>query len=265
MSRLACCLLIAACWLAPLPRATAQQQTVTVGSTGVSDSFYEGIGVGWGVRQFGPGGGFFFNNGGPGPAPAFGGFDPGTGASFGFGGNGFGMNFGAAQGSSRSIVSQSGSVTVANGAGGFISSGSVRPFVTGVIPVVGGAPQVTLTSPLELKLQQLRSEGAQPRAADSSGDAQAPSDASGEPSLQLGSSAARPASSLSEIRQQQAAEDQRQRSEAWSLIQKGKRAEQAGKIPLARNYYVLALRRLDPDHPWTAAVNQRIGGLPSNQ
>ena len=44
----------------------------------------------------------------------------------------------AAQGSTRSLQSQSSSLTTMQGAPGFISAGTIRPFVTGLVPVVGG-------------------------------------------------------------------------------------------------------------------------------
>ena len=95
-------------------------------------SFYESIGVRWGLR----GNGWFFNFGGA-PPPVFGGFDPNAQANFGFGGpNGF-FNVTAGQGSSRTLTSASPSVTVMNGGFGFFSDTVQRPFVTAVVPVVG--------------------------------------------------------------------------------------------------------------------------------
>lgn len=50
---------------------------------------------------------------------------------------GGGFNFGAAQGSSRNLSATAGSLTVTNGVPGFFAATTQRPFVTGLIPVVG--------------------------------------------------------------------------------------------------------------------------------
>ena len=49
----------------------------------------------------------------------------------------FRFRFSASQGSNRSISSTSPSVTMPNGGFGSISSGTLRPFVTGFTPIVG--------------------------------------------------------------------------------------------------------------------------------
>ena len=121
----------------PAVRESAAQQglqsTVGAGRVVVSDSFYERFGIRWGIH----GRGFFFDNGGPGPVPVFGGFDPNTQGHFGFGGrNGYFSLF-AANGNHRSIVSNSAVLTLPNGGYGEVMSSELRPFVTGVVPVVG--------------------------------------------------------------------------------------------------------------------------------
>ncbi len=50
---------------------------------------------------------------------------------------GGGFNLGAAQGSSRNLSATAGSLTVTNGVPGFFAATTQRPFVTGLIPVVG--------------------------------------------------------------------------------------------------------------------------------
>ena len=129
--------------------ALAQQVRVATPHPTVSHSFYEQFGVNWGIR----GNGWFFNFGGP-VAPPFGGFDPNAGANFGFGGpNGF-LNFTASQGSSTTFSGQTPMVTVINGGTGAFFDQTVRPFVTGVIPVVGGQPPA-FGSVLEERLSRL--------------------------------------------------------------------------------------------------------------
>ena len=75
--------------------AIGQQVNLDAPFNSVGHSYYEQVGVRWGLS--GPG--WFFNFGGPGPgagvAPPFGGFDPNAQANFGFGfgGNGFHNGF----------------------------------------------------------------------------------------------------------------------------------------------------------------------------
>ena len=74
--------------------------------------------------------------------PPFGNFDPNAGlrTGVGFGGGGVSGNLGLTfnQGSSRSISSTTPSLTTTNGYPGSITSQTMRPFVTGITPVVGG-------------------------------------------------------------------------------------------------------------------------------
>ncbi len=152
-----CGVTIAAWTALPQPVANAQMVNIKTPFITTSDSFYERNGVNFGFRLPGggnvvglgpdgnptPNGDLVFNQGGFNSAvPAFGGNDPNSNANFGFATKlgPFGLNFGfaAGQGSDRSIVSQTPSVTITNGQQGFISETSQRPFVTGLIPVVGG-------------------------------------------------------------------------------------------------------------------------------
>ncbi len=150
------------------------------------DSFYENIGIGWGFN--GPN--FSFNNGGAAPPP-FGGHAPGADGSFGFGGGGnnlgFHFNMTAGQGSSRTFTSQTPMIVVPNGSPGFLFDGRQRPFVTGVIPVVGAGAALTpptpaphVVSPLAERLSRLRAEQAL-QAASASDAAARSKDAQGEP------------------------------------------------------------------------------------
>ena len=146
------------CLAVPAP-AAGQQIFVETPSTNVSDSFFENFGVnfgfslpagqGSGSRVVGldplgrPLGNVTFSQGGAASAiPPFGGFDPSAGAQTGFavqgrngGGFSLGLNFGT--GSTRTLQSTTPGITVQNGFGGSLFNGSSRPFVTGVVPVVG--------------------------------------------------------------------------------------------------------------------------------
>ncbi|MFT5302001.1 MAG: hypothetical protein ACI814_002814 [Mariniblastus sp.] len=138
-------------------------QNINVGTplTHVSDSYYENLGtrfgfsipggrgngsriVGWGPQgQFSPNI-VFSQNGSGGAIPPFGGYSPN--ASFGFGrigrnGGGFSLGLNLAKGSTRTSTTVAPSLTVQNGNGGSLINGQFRPFVTGVVPVVGNSAQ----------------------------------------------------------------------------------------------------------------------------
>ncbi|TWT54411.1 hypothetical protein Pla22_20580 [Rubripirellula amarantea] len=111
-------------------------------STG--DAFAESSSVGGFLR----GDNFFFNFPGGGPMlPPFAGEALGGGGGLsggvGFAGGGVsgGLNFNFAQGSTRSFGSTSAGVTTMDGYPGSIQSGTVRPFVTSVTPIVSQLQQ----------------------------------------------------------------------------------------------------------------------------
>lgn len=84
----------------------------------------------------------FFAHSGAAPAVPFGNADANAGLRGGvFGGRGGvsgSLGFSYAQGSSRSISSSSASVTALDGYPGVIASQTVRPFVTGITPIIAG-------------------------------------------------------------------------------------------------------------------------------
>lgn len=129
----------------PIAEGQAQDIQVTTPRVGINDSYNEATGVRWGFRFGGPSSQVFgsFNQGSAGGAiPPFGGYDPNTDATFGFGsfdndGNGFSLGLRMGKGSTRTMTGASPSVVVPNGGVGSIFDGSLRPFVTGLIPVVG--------------------------------------------------------------------------------------------------------------------------------
>ena len=119
------------------PTAEAQMVQSSTPFQSFGSSFYEQSGVRWSLR--GPN---FFANSGGGVVPPFGNPNPNAGlrTGFGFGGGGvsgsLGFNF--AQGSSRTMTSTTPSITTMDGYPGTITSQTIRPFVTGVTPVIGG-------------------------------------------------------------------------------------------------------------------------------
>jgi len=243
--------------------AQAQQVQVTTPLVNANQSFYEQIGVSWGIKRGGPNGGFSFNFGSPGAtAPAFGGFNPNSQANFGFGvrskgGSGF-FNLTAGQGSNRSIISSAPTLMLQNGIPGMVQDVSVRPFVTSFTPVVGGRTTVplTFTSPLEERLGRLRQQAASenPRANPSDRElllgaaarhATEPQPQAAQPTRTVKqSSASRGDISLAEIRRRQnAAELQSDAStEIQHLVENARVAEARGLPGAARIRYRKAAR-----------------------
>ena len=116
------------------------------------DRFFENIGVRWGFRHQSRNGVFFFRHGGP----RFTGFHPSNPATFGLSGRSgntsWNLGIFADQGSSRGVVSQTPSLVLPSGPVGFLSHTVQQPFVTGIVPVVGGWS----VSPLPERLMRLR-------------------------------------------------------------------------------------------------------------
>ena len=116
-------------------RAQMIQSTVPAGQ--VRSGFFEQSAFSWSLR----GDQFFAQSGAPARVP-FGNPDANAGLRGGVATTGGGVSgslgFSFAQGSSRSISSSSASVTTLDGHPGAIASQTIRPFVTGVTPIVGG-------------------------------------------------------------------------------------------------------------------------------
>lgn len=124
--------------------ANAQLITGVTPLQNLNSSFYESNSIGWSLR----GNNWFANFGGGGPLlPPFappGAVNNGLSGGFGSFGGGVagGLRFNLAQGSDQSISSTAGSLTTMNGVPGSLQSGVVRPFVTGVTPIVGDYPKL---------------------------------------------------------------------------------------------------------------------------
>jgi hypothetical protein len=196
------------------------------------------------------------------------GLGPATpGASFGYGVKTplgtmfFGLT--ASQGSNSSMMGQSASVTVMNGGTGFISDTSQSPFVTGIVPVVGDGGNSVLGE----RLQRLRNgEGMtnqaelppNPRpdigpAADHSQPNSAPPGAAAAEERAANAfdrrlaaaqdnAPGQPVASLSEIRAQQAVEDQGVNNEYRQKMQMAEAAMTDGKPGVAKLYYQQVVR-----------------------
>lgn len=229
--------------LGPVP-AEAQRPQVVISTPhhNLSDSYFENIGVNWGANWRGG----FFNFGGGGAAPPFGNFDPAAGARFGLGfrgggGSGF-FNLAAGQGSNRTFTSTTPSLTVMNGVAGSIANTIQRPFVTGIIPVVG-QQQI---SPLAERLRRLKYEQAT-----GGGSTAEPSPMTRPPSgggslTPRDSTANRGDLSLAEIARRrdsrQQDEQNQQAAEIEALLQRAAGSRAAGKSNVAKIYYKRALK-----------------------
>ena len=217
--------------------ASAQYSFIETPFNSVSHSFYENIGTAWGIQ----GRGWFFNFGGPGPGnPApFGGFDPNAQANFGTGfrGNGFSGNFRmtAGQGSDSTLTSSTPGVMVPNGGMGFFSDTQQRPFVLGVIPVVGEP-----VSPVRWRLERMAEQGSSPGAGGSDADRSSETSGGGSSST---SSASRGELSVVAIKAQQAAEESAKAAEVAELLAKAQEFEAAGKTASAKIHYRRAALR----------------------
>ena len=123
-------------------QADAQMVHTSVPFPSTGSSYHESNSIGWSIR--GPN--WFANFGGGGPLlPPFGGTaNGGLSGGVGFGGGGLSgsLGFNFSQGSSQSISSTTPSLTTMNGFPGSMSSGVVRPFVTGFTPIVSGYPVI---------------------------------------------------------------------------------------------------------------------------
>jgi hypothetical protein len=265
----------------------AQQVQLTNPFHSLNDSFYENFGIGLSpMGRSGPRGGWYFGgtNANSTP-PQFGGYDPAADATFGFRIGQFGLNGVAGQGSNRSHVMEAPTIVIPNGGTGSIFSGSIRPFVTGVIPIVGNAPMgpmvpmptPVMTSPLAERMQRMRwsEEQLAAQAAELAAVNEAERVAAAGAALDdakeddgplvmrsgrlVDSEASRPAGSrssagstanhgdlsLRELRQQQAQREAAREYEALVLIEQGRGKEAEGKTGVAKIYYQQALSKAD--------------------
>lgn len=133
---------------------------------------------------------------------------------------------------------------VPNGGMGFFSDVSQRPFVLGVIPVVGEP-----VSPLKWRLQRMAEQGASP----GPGTSAVPDGDKAAGTLGL-SSAERGDLSVAAIRAGQAADEDAKSAEIASLLEKARSLEDAGKPGVAKIYYKRAALRA------TGEQQQEIAG-----
>ena len=254
------------------------QTTITTPSHNISDSFYERNGIDFDFDI----GGFRFRQGSFDTAiPSVGGFTSDRdGARGGFavrkGNNRARIRWAFGQGSNRTHSVQAPVVTVANGQQGFVTNTTQIPFVTNVIPVVnnwrgGGMNMVqpnfasmpgydtspitsvtpyygNATAGLEDRMRAAalaasREEAPRRRKPRAEPAAQPQVDEHTQRLYEArGSSAGQPAPSIAAIRASQADSDNSEQGEALSFYERGKKAEEQGKIGVAKIYYRNALQ-----------------------
>ena len=226
--------------------AAAQHATVSTPLQTGSNNYFEQVGVSFNFQ--GPG--FFFQQNSFGlAAPQFGGATPGAGATGGFalpmlGGTAF-FNFNASQGSRSSLTSQTPSATLSNGVQGGFFDTTQTPFVANVVPAGDVSPALD-------RWQQMRTAGARrnirpPRTPAGDAGPAKPKTFAARLATAQSSSAGRAAMSVAELRdmraQQSQAAQQAIQQETLALIERGRDAEQGGKLSVARLYYEQAARR----------------------
>jgi hypothetical protein len=218
--------------------ASAQYSFVETPFNSASSSFYENIGISWGLQ----GRGWFANFGGAGGGiPAgFGGFDPNAQATLGaaFRGNGFsgGFRMTAGQGSDSTLITGTPGIMVPSGGMGFFSDVQQRPFVLGIIPVVGES-----VSPLRWRLERMAELGNSPgtgRANVANAKEDSGSSSSGSSTADHGDL------SIAAIKAQQAAEEVAKAGEIAELLAKAHELEADGKISSAKVHYRRAASRM---------------------
>jgi len=165
----------------------------------------------------------------------------------------------ADQSGNRSFAGQSVSLTVPDGGSSFIFSGSVRPFVIGFIPVVGGGgagvvsslllphmvTETTAISPVRQALNQIERGAAPPLVLDGSsrlGFEEFQDEQIDRMPVGSTSTAEQGDISVAEIRRQHARQDQKQERVVLSLLKQAREAKAKGKLNVAKIYYRIAVR-----------------------
>ena len=287
--------------LEQLRRLQNQQVVISQPFQNIGDNFFERVGVDFDFSLTGSNniigldaignptdnGNIDFNQGTvSGADPPFGGFDAAAGAQTGYAilknGNSASFNFFLGQGTNRTFSTVAPVVTVMDGQTGLVSNTSQSPFVTSVIPVVGGFHGIerswptapAYTSPIRQAIaaykqeQQKQRRRGVPASAATEPKTRAPARKSvrellgsnqigreDKVALKLaasrGSSAGHGDLSVAEIRRLRSARDsvvdQAKQKEVLALVERARGAEEAYKNGLAKIYYRQAIKRANGD------------------
>ncbi len=209
--------------------------------------------------------------------PPFGGFDAGAQTTVGLARLGKNANFfltlGLSQGNSRTNVTQTPMVLIQDGQTGIVSDTTQRPFVTSVVPVVGGfrppvpmMPTRPAVSPLRQAIAQYKKQQAKSKGKPAAEEAELrpvpiaslPQEAkiAWKLAASANSSAGRGDESVRAIRQRNKqlsnAKSAIEERELLSYIETARGNEEAGKFRAARINYEMAERRA------TGALKQQL-------
>lgn len=245
---------------------SAQMTTISTPFQSVGDRFFESTNVGWSLT--GPN--FFATFNGPAnaAAPPFGGYNPAAGIQSGFSFNGGpfsgGLTFGAAQGASRTFTSVTPTVTSLNGTTGIFQDSVQRPFVTGVVPIVGNgvvayapivtpivtppqlsplAPQLPWQANLAERGLRLKHKAKSVDDLDRGHDLAVANEGAGQGGGGRKDLIDPVPPTRAERERQKRQEEAAQELAARSYFEKATRAESEGKASVAKLYYEMAARR----------------------
>ncbi len=241
---------LAACCLTPLP-SSGQMVTNSFPLVGVRHGFSEGLRSNWSLT--GPGIYSWFNNNSGSGIPRFGGFQPNAGLSGGFGVNngGFGarLGFNFAQGSSRSMISNTPVVTGFNGVPFTFQNNVQRPFVTNLIPNVGNrAVFQNLGAANTIRGRMLRGEFTMRNGKVIPAGGSRPKEPTQPRNTQANNHRvlvdAAPPTRAERIAQAESAQSEHLAA-IRKYMDKGKKAEAEGKPTVAKVYYQMAARRAE--------------------
>jgi hypothetical protein len=146
------------------------------------------------------------------------------------------------------MIGSAASVMVPNGGSGSISNTTLRPFVTGWIPVVGQQIRPPLRLPpawqsRSVDLSRSSAKRKEPRLSKQTDDAPLRISPRQPATNSTITTATHGAQSVAEIRSNQRLQDQERLQEVAELVERARGAEQAGKLGVARIYYQQAANR----------------------
>lgn len=230
--------------------ACAQMVTTQSPLQANGSSYYEHSHIGWSVHN--PH--YFMNFNGGGGVPPFGGYQPNAGLHGGFAVGNSQFDFGFGQGSSIYSTTTTPVLTTTSGFPGSMFIGRDRPFVTGLVPVVGGGggfASVPPMGPLTARMAtgQLRTENGR-IALDADGIPPAPQPDAGPrgiaPRQEFPSRTAEARPAKSDLTPAE-------------YLDRGAAAEKEGRPGVARIYYQLAATK--GDAVIKVEANRRLSGL----
>jgi hypothetical protein len=263
---------------------SAQQIAISSPFNTVSDNYFERVGLDFGFTipgspnfrggdrargvvglfpngQINPNG-ITFSQGSAGSAlPQFGGYDPTNDAHLGFGvlkdGGGFNLNFFGSKGNSRTLTNTTPTIVIPNGGTGTLFNGTMTPFVTSVIPVVGDG--AVMVSPIDVALERMQQNGQtlqmlQQQSLDERRQAEI-ENLQNVPRAQEESTATQGSLSVAEIKRQRSTQKSKAQQEIDDILLKVDESIELEQFASARIYLKQAIRRAE--EPLRGELEQR--------